>query len=183
MHVREEIRGDLYQNRTPQAGSTAAVVNVFVQGSASDVAGLLELGGRQQRRFRFTQAPSAGAVRLRLTDRVTDKLYYANGTRVVLSTHQSAGIALYLGISRAAYLLMTSMIALTQWRVLTLNPLLRAEDFTHREPPTCAFAAQPSIPCHVLALEKRYICPACREFFCCLGAESEILALQQVMAG
>ncbi len=167
------------------------MIEVFVRGNATDVKGLVEFGVEAQERFRFVEKPAPDGVaqadmknrvQLYLTNEITNNPFLVDRTRgVKVATTQSEGISHYLGISREAYLLLCSMLGLTQWRVLALNPLLRPEDFVHVEPATCAFTQQPYIQHYALTLEHRYICPACRDFFRCLGAELEILALQTLL--
>lgn len=162
----------------------AAPIPVFVQGLPDDVLPLLEISRGRQNCFRFMQEPSEGGVPLRLTGQLQKRPYYLSVSGgIILSTVQSGQIACYLGVTRADLFLRNAMIALVQWRAITLNALLRPEDFSHAEPRTCVFAAQPSIGGHTIALEHGYVCPACHDFFSCLGAEPEIDALQHVLAG
>ena len=94
-----------------------------------------------------------------------------------ISTWRSAGIARYAGLRPESYLALCSFLALTQWRVLAMNPLICPEDFIHEADISCLFATKGPTQDPALALEKLTICPGCRAFSHCLGADEEIRAL------
>ena len=159
------------------------MIDVFIRGEAEIVNRLTAFGQGAQNRFRFVGEPAEGAVPLWVTGQLTNAVYRVDRTQgVIVSTADSDRIAIYLGMCREAYLLIGSVLGLTQWRALALNPLLQTEDFLHAEPCTCAFAKQPSFGGYALALENRYICPACCDFFRCVGTELEILTVQRLLA-
>lgn len=158
------------------------MMDVFVTGDVQAVSELLGASAGVLREFRFTDRPLRGAVPLCLATFLPHGLFRVQRDHgVVVSILESEGIARYLGLPRGAYLLLCSVLGLTQWRALALNPLLEPEDFAHDDPPHCVFATQPTLQHYALSFEKRFICPACRDFFRCLGAEGEILALQDLL--
>lgn len=98
-----------------------------------------------------------------------------------ISTWRSAGIAHYAGLRPESYLVLCSLLALTQWRALVLNPLLCPEDFIHEPDIQCLFTTQGPTLDPALALEKQTICPGCRSFYHCLGTDEEIRALDSAI--
>ena len=157
------------------------MIDVLVIGDSGIVGKLIGVGNELQAQYRFTREPKPQAVRLVLSSFLTRGLFCVDRARgVTLSTHESEGIAYYLGVQRETYLLMCSLVGLTKWRALALNPLLNPEDFIHREPARCMFARQPTIQHYALAFEKPHICTGCRDFFQYLGVELEILALENL---
>ncbi|HEO69896.1 MAG TPA: hypothetical protein ENN80_01435 [Candidatus Hydrogenedentes bacterium] len=159
-----------------------SAIPVFVQGNRSDIDDLFSARGLQAR-FWFQGAPLPGAAPLRLVDRPGAALFAVEReTGGVVSTIESHGIARYLGLQRGAYLLLCSMLGLTQWRALILNPLLQPEDFAHDTPDVCPFARHACIQDYALTLERGCICRPCFAFFHCLGVEPELLALRDVFA-
>ncbi len=94
---------------------------------------------------------------------------------------QAEGLCMYAGLSVASFYLLGTLLGLTQWRALMLNPLLVEEDFRHARPSKCLFAVQEEKCGYALVLEKPFICTGCIEFYCCLGAEKEILAVQRLL--
>lgn len=158
------------------------MTDVFVTGDVQAVSELLEASVSIGREFRFADHSFPGAVPLCLATFSPHGLFHVQRDQgVVISTQESQGIAGYLGLPRGTYLLLCSILGLTQWRTLALNPLIEPEDFAHSEPSYCVFAAQPTLQHYALSFEKRYICPTCRDFFHCLGAEGELLALQDLL--
>jgi len=100
---------------------------------------------------------------------------------VTISTDQAAGISLFAGISPAQYLRLCGALGLTQWRTLELNETLVAEDFAHTDPRECLFVQRPHKSDYALALEQPSICSGCFEFYHCLGADAEIVALAEML--
>ena len=97
-------------------------------------------------------------------------------------TWQAEGICLYAEIRRRTYLLVCSLLGLLHWRALDLNPMLVWEDLlVHEEPPACLCAHRDTVQEYALAFENPYICKPCREFFRCLGLESDGRAIQDVL--
>lgn len=100
---------------------------------------------------------------------------------VVVSMWDSEAICAYTGIQLDRYLLITSLLALSQWRVLRRNPLLRIEDLRHPAGIRCIFAEPASVQDFALLLDPPVICPGCADFYHCLGADSELIALREVL--
>jgi len=101
---------------------------------------------------------------------------------VIVSTWDSEAICAYTGIQWDRYVLIASLLALSQWRVLRGNPLLRLEDLRHPAGVRCIFAEQPSVQDFALLLDPPVICPGCVDFYHCLGADTELIALREVVA-
>ena len=101
---------------------------------------------------------------------------------VTISTDQAAGISMFAGIAPVRYLRLCAMLGLTQWRTLDRNELLFADDFAHTEPRDCLFVPQPSKAEYALALERPNVCFGCFEFYRCLGADAEVIALAEILA-
>lgn len=157
-------------------------MDVIVSGPAADVRLLVGCSDRQ-RRFRFLEAGFPGAVPLRIADTPAERPFWASRTDgVSISTRESEGICGYAEISRESYLAVCAILGLVQWRALMLNELLIEEDFiAHEESPRCLFAARGTIQEYALAFEYPGLCDSCLDFYRCLGAEPEILALQEVL--
>jgi hypothetical protein len=101
---------------------------------------------------------------------------------VVVSTWDSGGVCRYTGIELGDYLLITSLLALSQWRALQRNPLLRIEDLQHPQEVRCVFAGPHSVQDFALLLDPPIVCGGCTDFYHCLGADSELITLRQVIA-
>ena len=160
------------------------MMDVYISGPPEDVRLLAECNG-WQKRFRFRDAPVTGAVRLAVADVEARRPFsVSRGDGILISTHESDGICRYAGIGKDFYLAVCSLLGLVQWRALVLNELLIWEDFfVHEEPPGCLYAARDTIQEYALAFECPHVCDACLEFFRCLGAEPEVMALQEVLNG
>lgn len=157
-------------------------MEVFVSGRATDV-GLLVRNSGRQRRFRFRDTDEPGAVRLRITDAPAERPFWASRTDGVgISTRESEGICRYAGIGRDFYLTVCALLGLVQWRTLALNELLIDEDFiAHEDTPGCLFATRGTFREFALAFDYPDVCDSCLGFYRCLGAEPEIMALQEVL--
>lgn len=159
------------------------MIPVFVTGFGRDTERFIQLGEHVQERFSFTQRPHSGAVRLRIADSRGNSLFWACRERgVTLSAWQSEGICHYTGLGRDAFFLVCSLLGLTQWQALVLNPLLVEEDFGHGTPSTCLFSTRPFKQDYALLFEEPRVCGGCLAFFRCLGAEPEVEALRQGLA-
>jgi hypothetical protein len=100
---------------------------------------------------------------------------------VVVSTWDSAGVCQYTGIAIDNYLLIAGLLALSQWRVLWRNRLLQLDDLNHPKDVRCVFAGPHSVQEFALLLDPPVICPGCVDFYHCLGADSELIALRNVI--
>lgn len=100
---------------------------------------------------------------------------------VTLSMWQSEGICGYAGISQSDYLTLCGLLGISQWSALNLNPLLRPEDLLHPPEANCLFATQRGIEYFALLLEDPCVCPGCVDFYHCLGADGEVVALLDVV--
>lgn len=159
------------------------MIPVFVTGASQNTSGLIQLSQRVQKCFFFTRQPRSEAVRLQVTDSPGNDLFQADrATGVTISTWQSEGISRYAHLPCDAYLLVCSLLGLTQWRALTLNPLLVEEDFIHGTPSTCLFSSRPFKQDYALLFEEPHVCSGCLAFLRCLGAEPEVEALLQALS-
>ena len=143
-----------------------------------------------QRRFQFVSAEGGHRressepqdvdwVALYMTDAPTETLFHARvATGVAISTWQSAGICSYAGLSVSSFLLLCTLLGLTQWRALVLNPLLRPEDMIHETRSRCLYARLEAKQDYALLFEDPHICRGCNDFYHCLGADDELVALQ-----
>ena len=93
-------------------------------------------------------------------------------------TEQAAGIAVRGYFRRSIAFVRRA--GLTQWRTL-MNETLVVEDFAHTDPRECLFVQRPCKSDYALALERPSICPGCFEFYHCLGADAEIVALAEML--
>lgn len=101
---------------------------------------------------------------------------------VTLSMWQSEGICRYAGISQNAYLILCGLLGMSQWSVLNLNPLLRLEDLMHPKESKCLFVRPDGIQGFALFLEEPRVCRGCVDFYHCLGADREVIALLDTLA-
>lgn len=100
---------------------------------------------------------------------------------VTISTDQAEGIALFASITPVQYLRVCAALGLVQWRALEQNDILFAEDLTHSVPSDCLFVQRTRKCDYALAFEQPCICYGCFEFYHCLGAEREIVAVAQLL--
>ena len=160
------------------------MIDVHLTGSEEDIRRLAFLGNQYQSRFRFSDISRRDAACVTVTGMCNTTPFLASNVHgVFIFTHQSEEISRYAGIDRDVYLLICCVLGLIQWRVLQLNPLMVSEDFVVcEEPPLCLYAARSSLRDYALAFERPFVCTSCLEFFRCLGAEPETLALQEVLS-
>ena len=118
------------------------------------------------------------SLHLRITRSQMSAPYRVSAERgVTLSLWQSTGICRYAGISRSTYLTLCGLLGISQWSALDSNPLLRPEDLLHPPKANCLFATPGDIESFALLLEDPWICPGCVDFYHCLGADREVVAL------
>lgn len=98
---------------------------------------------------------------------------------VRLSTDDCGPISRYLGVTEDDYLLMGALLGLSQWRVLDFNPLIRPEDGMQCSDNTCLYAPRNSVRDYALVLEQAHVCSSCRQFYRCLGVETELCLIQE----
>lgn len=123
-------------------------------------------------------------VRLNITRQCMSTPYQVCPLRgVTLSMWQSEGISRYAGISQNAYMVLCGLLGMSQWSVLNTNPLLRPYDLIHPRNANCLFAQPGGIENFALLLENPQICGGCVDFYHCLGADGEVIALQDTLAG
>lgn len=96
---------------------------------------------------------------------------------VAVSLWQSKGICQYARIQESSYTALCSLLGITQWRVLQSNPLLQPHDFLHPPSSQCLFATPDDFQDFALALENPRVCGGCRDFYHCLGADTELIAV------
>jgi hypothetical protein len=133
--------------------------------------------------FPDTQCERHNCLRLHLTNRCLPEPYRVYPEQgVVVSTWESSSICRYTGIAVDNYLLIASLLALSQWHVLRRNPLIRIEDLNHPANVRCVFARHHSVQEFALLLDPPIICPGCVDFYHCLGADCELIALRRVIA-
>lgn len=101
-------------------------------------------------------------------------------TGVAVNTHSSANLSRYLGISEEDYVMMGALLGLTQWRVLERNSLLNPEDWLQEDHAPCLFTPRMTVYDYALMLERAPICAGCREFYRCLGAETELCLIREL---
>ena len=159
------------------------MIEVYLTGPEEDIRRLAFLGNQYQSRFRFSNVSRRDAACVTVTGLCNTTPFLASNVHgVFIFTYQSEEICRYVGIERDVYLLICCLLGLAQWRVLQLNPLMVWEDFIVCEtPPRCLYAARTTMEEYALAFERPFICAPCLEFFRCLGAEPETLALQEVL--
>lgn len=123
------------------------------------------------------------APRFLLTERRLPEPFRVYPDRgVVVSTWDSAKVCQYTGIAIDNYLLIASLLALSQWRVLSRNRLLQLDDLHHPNGVRCVFAGPHSVQEFALLLDPPVICRGCVGFYHCLGADPELIALRNVIA-
>ena len=126
---------------------------------------------------------SENRVRLDITRQCMSAPYKVCPLRgVTLSMWQSEGISRYAGISQNAYMVLCGLLGLSQWSVLNANPLLRPYDFGHPPDSNCLFVQPHGIENFALLLEDPQICRGCVDFYHCLGADLEVVALLDALA-
>jgi hypothetical protein len=135
-----------------------------------------------QQAFLFTTAPQPKSIPLHLGPRTSVHLFEVCRSRgVFVSTYDSHRISSYAGLPHELYLLVLSILGITQWRALTLNTLLQPEDLLHDRPASCLYAQRLFREDYVQALEEPRICPHCRHFYRSLCPEAEVFALEDVL--
>jgi hypothetical protein len=98
-----------------------------------------------------------------------------------VSTWQAENIAMYTKIDAHEYWVLCAMLGLVQWRTLQLNSLMIPEDFIHGPTIHCLYGAHEERSQFSLLLEQGRVCKGCRDFYHCLGADRELLALVETV--
>ena len=171
------------------------MIDVLTTGNDPHVRALAGAGALLQKRFRFIQGSVEAnyyARRPYLDGSNHPRLYLAESRScapfrvrkdrgAVVSTWAMDGLCRYAGVEASASMLMCSLLGLTQWRALQLNPLLEEYDFIHRCDCACLYRAIGQPEDFALLLEEPRLCGNCVEFYNCLGVEPEIEALEAVI--
>lgn len=141
------------------------MLRVEVRGGVDDVSALLQYAPGQQQGYVFGRAPEADAV-LRLVAREGPAPFgvSVDGT-VVVCTWQSAGFSRYAGLQRGEYLLLLSLLGLTQWHALQRNPDLIPEDLVADAACGCLFERRPLLEDFAVLMDAPHICAGCQRFY------------------
>lgn len=153
-------------------------MNIVEVHGGMECTALCHLANEVQKPFHFTQESRHGSIPLRLTEEFSNlplEVDLLHGVRV--HTYQSKGICAYAGISLEQYLLCWSMLGLVQWRALSLNPLLRHEDFLHGQTSKCMYASQLFMEDYALVFDMPHLCNSCLRFYGELCPKSEMESL------
>lgn len=165
-------------------------VDVCAHPSVISLPRFIRTAEQLQSRFLFTPGawPSTCAtsenppISLYITDRPSNTLFSLIPDRgVIVSTCESVGICRYACVEVEGYLLLCSLLGLTQWKTMLRNPLLQPDDFVHDEPRDCLYSCLETKGEAALLLEVPSICQGCRDFYHYLGVDDEILALSEVL--
>lgn len=165
----------------PLADAHQGIIEVRVKGVPQDVRRLALLAARVQSRYLFQEANAWDPVTLYITMDRSNSLFTVGPSEVAVSSWRIDDLCRYAGLERSSYLLLCCTMGLLEQRALRLNPLLRPEDLFNSQPGRCLFSVQPLKRNYALLLENPLVCPACQDFFRCLGCEPELEALQRVL--
>jgi hypothetical protein len=157
------------------------MIQVEVRGGFEDVTALLQCTPGPQRCYAFGVELPADVV-LRLVSREGPAPYgvAADGT-VVVCTWQSAGFSRYAGLGRGEYLLLLSMLGLTQWHALRHNPGLIPEDMVAQAACGCLFERRLLLEDFAVLMDVPHICAGCRSFYGQLCAPEAWRALETTL--
>ncbi len=100
--------------------------------------------------------------------------------RASITTWQSSGICFFADLSKIDYYAMCCLLALTQLKSLSMNPLLEPEDL-QCESNRCLFGDPGIIEEYAFVFEDRCVCRGCFDFYHCLGADTEILFTRELL--
>lgn len=115
---------------------------------------------------------------LTLTSKPLDRPFYLlSRRRAHITTWQIDGFCVYASIGKLDYLAACSLLALTQLRTLSLNPLIEAEDMLFDCDPWCLFSAKKRFEDYAQVFEQGSLCSGCKSFYHYLGADRELLSL------
>ena len=158
-------------------------VPVWLHGELADVEPVARLAAEVQHAYQFETISAPNAVPVLFERRAAGApVRLEPGEGLHVSTWQSEGICAYTGLSRDAYLLLFTIIGLTQWQALRRNPALLPEDLINTEYGNCLFARPLFIEEYALLLEYPRICGYCHAFYASLCTEPEIEALEAAVA-
>ena len=139
-----------------------------------------------QNRFQLQAQPTTPYdIRLKYADDLDDAPWCLRPTEnlVVVSSWRCSDLARYAGRTTREYLLLTGMLALTQFRAIALNPALKPVDFIHRCEESCLFVYEPgrALERFLLATDQLRLCRGCAAFYHCLGVDPEWFALNHIL--
>jgi hypothetical protein len=165
-----------------------SMIEACLTATQIDFVRLVEIARGLEGHFRFVSPPARpggagrGAVRLHFTaDRQPEPIMVDPERGVTVSTWDVDGACRYAGIDEQTYLLICSLIGISHWRVLDVNPLLRPEDLRHPPGVHCLYMDARHVADFALLLDEPRVCAGCADFYHCLGADTELLALREVL--
>ena len=165
------------------------MVEASLTASAIDFVRLSEMARELERHIRLVPQPDAAGgpheapVHLHLNaNRLPEPIIVDPARGVEVSTWDVDGVCAYAGIDRSAYLLICSLVGMAHWRVLDRNSLLKLEDLRHPAGVHCVYTEARHVSDFATILEEPAVCKGCIDFYLCLGAEAELLALRDVLA-
>lgn len=133
--------------------------------------------------FRLAKTPAKAAVRLEVVSRELRAPFVVRGAgEAALSTHLSGEIAAYAGTTEGAYLRTMALAGLLVARAMSLNPLLRVDDFRHANPANCLMSERFFFEEYFQAMESPCLCRGCRVFYGALCPAEEVAALERQIA-
>lgn len=142
---------------------------------ANNVEANIRTKSRTQSKYSSDQFPYAI---LKVVDRPLERPFIIRSRRrALITTWNVKGFCFFARMSQTAYLELTCLLALTQLRVLSLNPLVEQEDLYCHCFEFCPFTQRETFQEYAFVYEKRTICEGCRGFYLSLGVETELLAL------
>lgn len=155
-----------------------------------DYVRLVAIARGLERYFRFVARPRGDTplsadrrpVRLHFTARRLPEPFVVDPDKgVAVSTWDIEGTCRYAGIDEQTYLLICSLVGIAHWRVLKSNPLLQPDDLRHPAGVHCVYADPRQVSDYALLLDSPTVCKGCTDFYRCLGADTELLALREVV--
>jgi len=165
------------------------MIDAFLTATAIDYVRLAEIARALEKHIRLVSprngvinSEAARPVRLHFTsNRMAEPIVVDAQRGVAVSTWDIEGVCKYAGIDENEYLLLCSLVGIGHWRVLDLNPLLRIEDLRHPTGVHCVYVEPHQVNDFALLLDGPAICRGCSDFYHCLGADNELLALRDVV--
>jgi len=164
------------------------MINAFLTATSIDYSRLAEIARGLERHIRLVSPRNGAAhgtprpVHLHFTaNRLPEPIVVDAKQGVAVSTWDIEGVCQYVGIDETQYLLICSLVGIAHWRVLDLNPLLRIEDLRHPKGVHCVYVEPDQVHDFALLLDGPAICRGCTGFYHCLGADTELLALREVV--
>lgn len=181
----------IFRDRAPNGARPhdgGCMIDAYLTATAIDYVQLAEIAQALERHIRVVsprdvaRSSDPPPVRLHFTaNRLPEPIVVDTKWGVGISLWDIDGVCRYAGIDQSDYLLICALVGVSHWRVLQSNPILKPEDLRHPDGVHCVYTDARQASDFALLLESPTVCQGCVDFYHCLGADAELIAMREVL--